>query len=299
MKKEFFKSRKFYAIIIMSVIVIVEIISSVLFHINKALSNTFVDILYYISQIVSSLFVTGGVLVAVWQYYLSCKSARTEVEIEQVQRAIDLSEYYKDNILTYLPAISYVFEKSGAKKILDAIHPEDMKRFDIEELNSIFTKAQRDELQNIQASEKFYNVILEANSIYNLHLNIRGAEEKCIVDGRKQSMLRIDGNSVSVAFMSNLINRVLNNMEFFALHFKHNTADETVVYQSLHQTYIRFMPYLYYYIAKTNTNASDKLYTNVIWLYHRWNNKKKDNAEVHARNCDSMIHDGTIIKNYS
>ncbi len=289
-------SRKRIAVIIMFIVIIIEFISAAIFHSNAVKQSNFLEILYYISQIISSFFVSGGVLIAVWQYYLSCKNAETDLQIVQVQRAIDLSEYYKDNILSYLPAINYVFEESGAKKILDNIHPKDMKRFDEAELNTLFTKNQIESLQKIQQSPAFVKAILEANEIYDLNLNIRASKEEHMISGKKETLIKIDTKSVSVAFMSNLINLVLNNMEFFALHFKHKTADESVIYQSLHQTYIRYLPYLYYYIAKANSDPSEKLYTNVIWLYGEWTNTKHKKNIEHAEKCDSIISEGTIIK---
>mgnify|MGYP006922018582 FL=1 len=130
----------------------------------------------------------------------------------------------------------------------------------------------------------------------DLNLNIRASKEEHMISGKKETLIKIDTKSVSVAFMSNLINLVLNNMEFFALHFKHKTADESVIYQSLHQTYISYLPYLYYYIAKANSDPSEKLYTNVIWLYGEWTNTKHKKNIEHAEKCDSIISEGTIIK---
>ena len=128
-------------------------------------------------------------------------------------------------------------------------------------------------------------------------MNIRIFTMEEYHDDKKKKICKIDTESVSVAFMSNLINRVLNNMEFFALHFKHKTADESVIYQSLHQTYLRSIPYLYYYIANANSDPSEKLYTNVIWLYEEWNKTKNQKIAEHAEKCASIIVDGTIVNN--
>lgn len=81
------------------------------------------------------------------------------------------------------------------------------------------------------------------------------------------------------------------------MHFKHKTADESVIYQSLHQTYLRSIPYLYYYIANANSDPSEKLYTNVIWLYEEWNKTKNQKIAEHAEKCASIIVDGTIVNN--
>lgn len=291
------KTRKSIAVIIILIMLILDVLLAVMFHFTDKGETVFVEYLYFTSQIISSIFVSGGVLVAVWQYYLSSKKSENDLRIIQVQRAIDLSEYYKDNILTYLSAINYVFEISGVNKILDTIHPKNMKRFDKTELNKLFTPDQIKSLRNIQQSPRFVKAVLEANEIYDLDLNIRIFTMEEYHDDKKKKICKIDTESVSVAFMSNLINRVLNNMEFFALHFKHKTADESVIYQSLHQTYLRSIPYLYYYIANANSDPSEKLYTNVIWLYEEWNKTKNQKIAEHAEKCASIIVDGTIVNN--
>lgn len=296
--KKIIKSRKFKAILIIILAIIGECITAIIFNLRNE-NESFIETLYFSSQIVSSFFVISGVVIAVWQYYLSCKNARTDLEISQVQRAIDLSEYYKDNILNYIPAIVYVFDNSGATQVLDKIQSREMKDFNTIELNRLFTPGDIEKLKNIQESEPFHTAILEANEIYNLNLNIRAIsaiEKTKEISGQKKTILEIKRTSISDTFMSDLINRVLNNMEFFALHFKHNTADDTVVYQSLHQSYIVSMKYLYYYIADANENPTAKFYTNVIWLYEKWSERKEVQDTKHAKGLKEISFDGTIVQ---
>lgn len=40
------------------------------------------------------------------------------------------------------------------------------------------------------------------------------------------------------AFMIDEVSGVLNNIEYFAMNFAHGVADDSVVYRSLHQSYI-------------------------------------------------------------
>ncbi len=95
----FLKSRKFLTGLIIFFAILFELISALIFYsLNGYGINSYIETLYYTTQIISSIFVISGVVIAVWQYYLTSKSTKTEIEIQQVQRAIDLSEYYKDNI---------------------------------------------------------------------------------------------------------------------------------------------------------------------------------------------------------
>ncbi|MCM1325871.1 MAG: hypothetical protein NC243_06635 [Lachnoclostridium sp.] len=294
MKKLFF-SKKVIAIILIILYVLVSTTATILyFFIKKDATQSFFEIWYYSTQIFCSIFVTGGVIIAVWQYYLASQANKKSMEIERVQKAIDLSEYYKDNILNNLPAIYYIFNQSGATSILESVKPSQYQNFDKKELDSLFTLAQIKELKNIQDSEAFLQHILEANEIFNLnlHFNIKPVFVK--QDGNSQATIQISSKSICTEFMSNLINKTLNNLEYFALHFKHHTADESVVYQSLHQTYLQMITYLYYYIANSNTDPSNKLYTNVIWLYNEWMKEKEKQNKNHILSDTALPRSGTI-----
>lgn len=300
-----FKSRKPVAVIIIICSILFELIISLIYHqTNRTVQTHFMEILYYSAQIVSSIFVTSGVVIAVWQYYLSSRSARTNLEIEQVQRAIDLSAYYKDNILKYAPAIEYVFKKTGVLEILNNLKLEQLNDFDKFELNELFTKDQVEHLKGLQNTNLFIQSIIEADAIYNLDLDyqifdyqlLNYETQKSKPDGNNPFVLSINQKQIIITFMSHLIANVLNNMEYFALHFSHKTADESVVYQSLHQSYFRLIIYLYYYIAKLNENPSDKYYTNTIDLFIKWRNEKNHQKEIRSINSNAIPRNGTVIE---
>ena len=291
--KKFLKLKKVQATILIVVAILLEIVIAFLFRGKK---ESYAENLSYACDFVSSIFVIGGVVIAVWQYYLSSKCENRNLQIVQVQRAIDLSEYYKDNILKYSPCIIYIFEHTGIKRILDEVRINDLRDFDIHELERLFTTNQIEELQELQNSDIFMKSVVEANDIYGLNFNL--IAQKVVTEDQegKQVVLKIDKNSIVVSFMSNLINATLNNMEYFALHFKHNTADETVVYQSLHKTYLELVKYLYYYIANNNRSSTNKLYTNVIWLFKEWRKKQADQNDERSIKAESLQSHGTVIE---
>lgn len=289
--KKFKYSRKIITILIIIVAVILSI------ELSSLLKRDYLESLYYSAQIVSSLFVISGVVIGVWQYYLSQRSAKKNLEIIQVQRAIDMSEYYKNNILKYYPAIRYVFERSGIVDILGVLNRNSLNDFDKHELQNLISETNLNKLKEIEDSDEFCIALMEANDIYSLGFNIKSLtviDDKITCSTIKEI---IDKAHIYVAFMSNLINEVLNNMEFFALHFKHNTADESSVYQSLHQSYLEIVVYLYFYIANSNTDSSNKLYTNVVWLFEKWRSKKVIQDADRSQKSKSIPSHGTIIEN--
>lgn len=292
---KFFKSKKKLALLLIAFSVLAEIIGAIIFEKQNKDESHFTETLYYCSQFVSSIFVISGVVIAVWQYYLSSKSTKSNLEIIQIQRAIDLSAYYKDNILKYFPAIRYIFREAKINDILANIKIEDMKYFNKAELAKLFTLEQIETLKSIEKSDNFAAAILKANIIYGLNFPFSSLPTASEMEELCKKPVDIDQTTLLSAFMANLICTTLNNLEFFASHFSHNTADESVVYQSLHQTYLDNMPYLYYYIAKLNEEPSKKLYTNVIWLFDKWKSREEQQRKQRSKNDEAILSHGNTI----
>lgn len=57
------------------------------------------------------------------------------------------------------------------------------------------------------------------------------------------------------------------------MNFTHKTADDSVIYQSLHSSYLSIVRALYYDISSNNKPGGDKLYTNAIELFDIWKDK--------------------------
>lgn len=300
-KSSFWKSRKFIAVVIISL----ALIAAILFgYFMPAEQTVLMERLNYSFQIVTNIFVICGGIIAVWQYYISSQSAKMDLKIQQVQRAIDLSEYYKNNILRYTIAIKYVFDECGCGEIIKKIPLSENLVFNYDEMTKYLTKEDMNALQKCQSTKEFLDSVLTANIVYDLNFSFDIPEKYKIVSTENKE-LKPEEYLLSLAdsHMASLCADVLNNMEFFALHFRHGTADETVVYQSLHQSYLEIMPYLYCYISKINTNPTKKFFTNLIYLYSKWQQRssaseaelKKIN-ESYTQNINTVSTHGTIIE---
>lgn len=78
------------------------------------------------------------------------------------------------------------------------------------------------------------------------------------------------------------IESTLNNLEWFSMHFKNGVADDDVVYQSLHQSFLETVRLLYTQIAVLNDIPYEKYFINTIWLYNNWKNKMGVKKKEHA-----------------
>ena len=260
---------------IVSLLIILVMYKTAVFNGINSINDIFInkdalEKMYYLSQIITSVFVSIGVLVAGWQYVLSSKSEILKNKNEKVQKAIDLSEYYKDNILDKYCMLFFVFTRCNMIEIIEEVKMENMNNFDIHELQDNFSRVQLERLADIINSDQFAEIVIEASIRYNTPINEKLIRPKEIEEGNKKySTIEINKTALVNDFMNDIVCEVLNNMEFFAMHFTHNVADESVVYQSLHKTYLEMVSVLYYNIAKNNIDTQ-KLYTNVIGLFNTW-----------------------------
>lgn len=79
------------------------------------------------------------------------------------------------------------------------------------------------------------------------------------------------------------------------MHFTHGVADDSVVFQSLHQTYIRICQTLYCTISNYNKMGESKYYTNLISLYNKWKQEVDKQNQKLIDSSRTNISPGTII----
>ena len=139
MKKWILEHRKSVTTGIIVIAIILIGIATYLFHTYFKGEYELAELLYYSSQIISATFVISGTVIAVWQYYVSCVDSKRNLDLVCVQKAIDLSEYYKDNILSQIAPIEYIFENSGINDIISKIDKSKMKFFDEKEMKTFLT----------------------------------------------------------------------------------------------------------------------------------------------------------------
>lgn len=251
------------------------------------------EMLYYASQTIAAVFVSAGVLIAGWQYVITARAEMSAVAINQIQKAIDLAAFYKDNILKPYRAVHYVFEQAGILQVMSHIRYSDMNNFDKYELDKLMTEQYQETLKEIQNSKIFTESVLKANDIYDLHLHIENWQEPS--DPQEKKSANASAAQISSAFMNSIVTNMLNDMEYFAMHFSHETADDTVVYQSLHQTYLEIVHTVYYCIANVNKQGQSQYYTNLTELYKKWYVKQQEQLEVIANGSRRSQYKGNTV----
>lgn len=242
------------------------------------------DLAVATSQILSAIFVIAGTVIAVWQYYVSTKGQSVKMQTEKVQKAFELSRYYKDEILDLLSAVKHVYRKCGIIEFLEQGKTR-FCDFDMNECEEIFGQNNLQRLARLNKGQSYFDAVKEANAIFDLHLDERRAVSSAF-DEREKWMF---------AFWADMVVPLMNNLEYFASYFTHNVADESVIYESLKPTYFEACRMLYFEISKCSQPGKPQLYRNLTRLYATWVKKE---AEERARTQNKRGNPGTIPETF-
>ena len=207
------------------------------------------------------------------------------MDLAKINKAIELAEYYKDNILNYYLPIDNLFEISGIKKILLQSDNKPMNSFDEIELKQRFSSEQIEAINKIIDSDAFGDAVAQVAVFSNLKLNIVKKKEVDKESGEAKTY--VSKKQIADEFYDKVICKTLNNLEYFAMFFIQGVAEEDSIYQSIHQTYIDIVELLYYQIADNNKKPSDKYFTKTIELYKIW--KRKHDEMEHKQNIEVPI----------
>ena len=256
------------------------------------------DSLVKAAQVSSFLFIVISSIIAVWQYHISCKQVIIKNDTEKVQKSIELMEYYKDNVLDKSATIKFIFNNSNITKITEKINKCKIRDFNMTEVEDLLSKNDIEAIKKIEDGDGYFLSILMANEAYSL--NLPGIQYDFIHNKDDNSTVeinKVNKKKVINAFLSNYISKTLNNLELFSMYFTHNIADESVIYQSAHQTFIEIAELLYYNIAKNNTLDCSTYYTNLIELYRIWKNRQLEQKKVITNQKRDSIVKGTTVSN--
>lgn len=210
-----------------------------------------------------------SVICAIVAYKHQKKRARKE-------SACKLAQYYAENIIKKFSFISSVFNICKTLEyIKKTVELNRIRNFDNEELEVILKG------KNIKKKE-FMDKVTGFDPL--VILNCRIAQIEPVADRSKiyQEFVEINEQDDTLVLKnaSFLINDflqditdLLNSLEWFSMNCNYRIADEELLYQSLHQTFLSTVWMLYAFIASNNTNNENKTYTNIIELFNLWRDR--------------------------
>ncbi len=262
------------------------------------------NIVATIIQIITNVFVMIGGIIAIWQYLLSVKNTKKawekDLEIhekgiyqrdrEKIVNAIELTKYYKDEILPLMREVKKIYTTIGIYDIVQSIDKNLMINFDIVELEKNLNKSQINQIRDLGAVYRIDTAMKEKGIAYNI--SYREETATCESDEIEQ---KSNKSKESEDYAQMVIN-VLNSLEYFSMHFVHNTADHTVVYQPLHMTFLEVVRMLYYNISSVNIKGEQKFFINTITLFRKWNKMSIEQEEKENDAMRAAANIGNILK---
>jgi len=194
------------------------------------------------------------------------------------EAACDLAKFYAENIILRNSFVTDVLQFSKLEEKTKHYFPYDeLVEFTRDEMISLF-KEQNISYEEIETAFSHP----DPQSILNVMLLHSDSSRE------REELLRVYGGLINEEAGNNQLKGLflqheffdrmcdyLNDMEWFSMSCRYGIADEEILYQSLHQSFLSSVWQLYFYICNKNTTNEDKLYTNVIWLFNKWRNRMR------------------------
>lgn len=210
--------------------------------------------------------------------------------------ACNLAAHYAKEVLDKNSFITNVFIQSGIDQYIKSnISMNDIQSFDHGEMERLLVE------KNISPKEfmdKIYDVdpvvvfnCKVARTCTTMERDLIVADYMVVDDESGERKLRNEKFLLNDFYQE--IGELLNQLEWFGMNFQYGIADEALLYQSLHKTYLSMVWMLYPFISCQNTTNEDKLFTNVVWLFDEWrkrlkkiSNKAWRKREKHQKKAD-------------
>lgn len=189
--------------------------------------------------------------------------------------ACSLAKHYADSVINKYSDIINVFVKTGiVNDVKELVNLADINVFNKDEINKL-TANNKEKWE--QLLNKLKNIDPKAILEVRMKRDCSATDRDVIFDHYtqidKEGNISIRNGRFLQDEFAEEITRLLNELEWFSMNCHYKLADEKLLYQSLHQTYLSTVWLLYFHISLQNTNNEDKVYTNVVWLFAEWRNR--------------------------
>ena len=204
-----------------------------------------------------------------------------------IEKAIELAEVYANDMLHCGNYICNFYSRN--KVIADFYAKVNAKRL---EENLLFTKEELDSIleevgdadvirTNFETEYAPLSLFLASRKLLKKPSDLSEFNLDFSEDELNKPLVELDDKRLKEALYEEHYNTIYdtkNKLEYFSMYFTSKVADSDAVYQSLHQTFLACITYLYFGIADINTDPKEKYYTNIIALFDIWNKKYMDSS---------------------
>ena len=243
----------------------------------------------FIAQLATTLSFVAAVILGLMGWRIAKKEYLDTRDRKKVENALELARFYVEVLLpesTLVKTVLVSIDSNGEyyNAIDGYAKTNTLQHFSLSELNLIFPTPTRLDAIKQMMTELSGTTIIDAkircctNSEELGKLVELDAKLKC--DSKTTTSLHQEFR----LYLQNLANK----LEWFAMNFNHNVADERKVYPSLHQTFFDLVHRLYYYISVKNVSEFDRLYSNIRELYVLWYKRYQNAQRTELRSDTTM-----------
>ena len=243
-------------------------------------------------EIIANITVIISCIIAFFTLYWFIMDYKKRYATSRTEKAIQLAEEYANDIMNKITYIGFVMKDIGISDLIEHIDSTGFHDFTYNELCRLLTaeeiKTIKEKLYSNKISDKIFlkNKALSLSNYKDISefLRLLRTVSEEAPKNNRVSVFQIEFNSI--------LADVLNQLEYFSMWFVTGVADEKAVYQSLHQTFLKHIKFLYYPIASINKSGTDKYYTNIIKLYNLWSDERKRqiNLELsHEKDLENKV----------
>ena len=237
-----------------------------------------------VSGLVISL---GGIALVFFQLKKMNEQLEYDKSVVKRQKAMDMAYEFSQLIEQELGYVLSVLSSDiGFQQKISKKEKNEYIEFDLVEESNIYGFSSEDVKKIMTASsyscsilyQAYFNFFIEdfEKSVFYEISNHNFDVKMAIAANKSRELNLIDFNTKVMKTFEDSTLFLLNKLEWISMYFIQKLADEDIVYQSLHQTYLKSIEMLYFKIVGYNDgNGTDKYFTNIIALYVLWQEKKK------------------------
>ena len=199
--------------------------------------------------------VIGLAVTALWSMYQYTKS----VTRRQQEKASAIAQDFSNLLIEKLAIISNVLLKNN-------------------EIHKMVAIISNSKLQSFTTIE-IINILNDKDCFdkYHKYLYSKRTQKRY-----EESLKRIYSKNEQEKFYSSfplLVETTLNQLEAICINISSHAAGSEYIYNSLHQSFLKFVEILAIKISTNNNNNVDKYFTHIIQVYNMWNNEKNRDIE--------------------
>lgn len=207
------------------------------------------------------------------------KDSRRNEFRSRKEAAYKIAREYAEDVLANMGFIQSVlavsYDEKNPKKLFDLL---ENVRIDSFLYSNAKSNASYTEYISKFQSEDYDDIKYDTIMIFSVSYKIPGFMDIDLI--KKEDSKK---HMANIRFKS-MIFSTLNTLECFAMSVNQNVSDSEMLYSSLHQTFLKFVRFVYPFICQQNIE-DETFYPNIIKLFYAWNqyeieeNERKDALE--------------------